>query len=336
VRIERRKEHRRNERLENSLTEINSILRDAEDKILERKKLKMPKYPIILILGCARSGSTLMMQWIAQTGRFAYPSNLLSRFYGAPYIGAKIQQILTEFDHNNEIFDFNEEIPFTSKLGKTKGALDTNEFWYFWRRFFHYSEIQYLDKEDLKTIDSKTFVSELAAIEAVFNKPIAMKGMIVNWNIPYIFSLLDKVLFLYVKRNPFYNAQSLLEARDNFYGTRKAWYSFKPKEYDKLNKLDPFGQVAGQVYFTNNAIEEGLAQIDNSYWMQVSYEEFCMNPKQVFFDILEKLSGQGCEIDKNYTGQEFFHSTNSIRLPEDESKKLLNAYKYFSKTELTI
>ncbi|GAX62972.1 P-loop-containing kinase [Candidatus Scalindua japonica] len=332
--MKRRNKHQKNENLEIILKEINSILCPIEDKIIEN--YRMPEYPIVLITGCARSGSTLLLQWLAGLGYFCYPSNILSRFYGAPCIGAKIQLMLTKYDFNNEIFDFNEEVPFESVLGKTKGALAPNEFWYFWRRFFPYGEIQYLDEQSLKQVDADKFVAELAAVEAVFNKPVALKGLIINWNIPYVSSIFDKILFINVKRHPFYSIQSLLDARVKYYGNRKAWYSFKPREYEGLKDLEPCRQVAGQVFHTNCAIEKGLSQIDAKRCLNVNYEEFCMDPEKIFQQIVNKLADQGYRADWRYTGQDSFQPTNQIRLPEEEGEKVIESYKFFSGEELVL
>jgi len=231
---QRQGKFRRNEHLEGLLKEINGLLRHVEDKVLHN--FSMPKYPVLFIMGNPRCGTTVMMQWLASTEKFCYPTNLLSRFYSAPYIGAKIQQLLMDkkYDFNNEIVDHNNKIDFTSDIGKTKGALSPNEFWYFWRRFFPYEEIQYLEEESLKKIDARKFVAELAAIEAVFDKPFALKGGIANLNIPFLSDVIDKAVFLYVKRHPFYNIQSILNARVKQLGSREVWYSFKPREYESL------------------------------------------------------------------------------------------------------
>ena len=133
------------------------------------KKFKSPKYPLVFIVGCGRSGTTLMMQWLANSSLFAYPSNLISRFYEAPYLGAKIQQLLLDpaYNFNDEICDFSVDFDFNSKLGKTRGALAPNEFWYFWRRFFNFGEIQYLPVDSLENVDTDTFLSEISAFESV-------------------------------------------------------------------------------------------------------------------------------------------------------------------------
>jgi hypothetical protein len=335
--FERQPEFRRNEKLEELLSEINRILEVAEAKVL--KLFRAPRYPLVFIVGCPRAGSTLMMQWLAKTGKFAYPSNLLSRFYGAPYIGAKIQQLLTDpdYDFNREIFDFGDPISFNSNLGKTKGALEPNEFWYFWRRFIPNTDPEYLDNKALMKVDTKKFVAELAAIEAVFDKPLAMKGHILQYNIPFLSNILEKVLFVFIKRDPLYNIQSLLEARIKYFGDRSAWYSVKPREYDKLKELDPFEQIAGQVYFTNKAVKQGLEKIDISRWLQVNYEDFCDFPDKVFGQILARLKNQGMEIGNwEYEGPKNFQSTNWLRLSEEECREIIAAYKLFSGTDLTI
>ena len=57
------------------------------------------------------------------------------------------------------------------------------------------------------------------------------------------------------------NAQSLVRARQEYFGDLKQWYSFKPPGYENVLGLDPFHQCAWQVLETNAAIEEGLAKI---------------------------------------------------------------------------
>jgi hypothetical protein len=323
--VERQKKFRRNENLESLLDELNDMLTPVEDEVL--RKFEAPKFPLVLLVGCARSGSTIMMQWLASTGQFSYPTNILSRFYMAPYVGARIQQMLSDpkYRFKDEFSDFGSSISFNSDLGKTTGVLSPNEFFYFWRRFFKFGEIQYLDETALDQIDTQKFCAELAAIEAVFGKPLAMKGMIINWNIPFVHRLLPHAIFIHIKRNPIYNAQSLIEAREKFLGDRSLWYSFKPVEYPALENLDPYQQVAGQVYFTNRAIEQGLNQIDSGGWMEVEYEEFCKAPEVIYQQLRKKLASHGFQLSAKYVGPNSFKSTNQIRLSKKHFDLLSNA-----------
>jgi hypothetical protein len=326
MQIEREHAFRRNERLEALLKEINEILEPAEERILAR--YGAPRYPVICIVGCARAGSTLMLQWFASMGKFAYPTNLLSRFYAAPAIGARIQQLLTDsrYRFRDEFDDCIKPVQFSSDLGKTKGTLAPNEFWYFWRRFFPYGEIQQLDKDGLAGVDTAKFLAELAALEAVFDKPFVVKALIINWNIPFLARILEKSLFIHIVRQPIYNAQSLLESREQYFGTIDEWYSFKPPEFVKLKECGPYEQVAGQVYCTNDAIRKGLDQINADRWMKVSYEEFCQNPATVFSGIREKLARQDCMVDGHYNGPEAFECKNQMRLSEEAVQQIIDAY----------
>ncbi|MGA1868188.1 MAG: sulfotransferase [bacterium] len=316
----------RNIRLEELLKEINNLLGPIQKNI--NTGYSSPKYPIVFIVGAPRSGTTILLQWLAKTGQFSYPTNILSRFYASPYIGAKIQLLLTDPEYNfyNEIMDFNHDISFESNLGKTHGALSPNEFWYFWRRFIPNTEPRYLNMEEINSINGNAFARELASIESVFNKPLALKGIIMQYNISTLSSFFKKAFFLYIKREPFYNMQSLLEARIKYYGNRDAWYSVKPREYDKLKNMNCFEQVAGQVYYTNCSIENEISQIEKNRSLAINYEEFCSNPTGIYNYIVNKLASQACEIDPTYTGPPQLNNTNHNRLSEEDTKLIIRGY----------
>jgi hypothetical protein len=272
-----------------------------------------------------------MMQWLASTAQFAYPTNFLSRFYASPYIGAMIQQMLINptYQYKEEFADVKSFALFKSDLGKTSGLFAPNEFYYFWRRFFKYGEIQYLREDETRNIEANGFFSELASIESVFEKPLAMKGHLIGWNIPFFYSLFSNVIFVHVKRDPIYTAQSLLEAREKFFGDQSQWYSFKPVEYPMLKELAPYQQVAGQVYFTNRAVQQGLSAIEELNWLSVSYEEFCKSPQKTYRQLRERLALFGYEITSRYIGLKRFESSNQVRLSKRQFSLISKAYEEF-------
>jgi len=332
----RQPEFKRNTNLEKLLYEINSLLIGVEKKVI--KKYKKPKYPVLLVVGGPRTGSTLMMQWIASLNIFAYPTNLLSRFYAAPYIGAKIQLMLTNPDYNfrDEINNFGNNFCFKSNLGKTKGVLEPNDFWYFWRRFIPNKVPRYLTKNEEKKVNKKRLLSEIAGLENVFKKPFAMKGMILEQNLHLLDSIFGKVVFLNLKRHPFYNIQSLIESRLKFFGDLNKWYSIRPKQFKKLIKLNPIKQVAGQVYFKNKAIEEGLARIEKKKYLNVDYEKFCENPKKIFIKIKSKYEEQGYKANWKYAGPNKFDSANRIRISHKDVVKIIEAYQEISGEQISV
>lgn len=308
---ERTGSFQRNRDLEALLTELNSDLWPAEKALLETPTTA-PEQPLIFIVGPLRSGSTLFMQWLASLGLFAYPSNLLSRFYHAPILGAKIQLLLTDERYNfrNEILDFNAEVDFTSFNGKTTGALAPNEFWYFWRRFLPFDEIDYLPNEELKArADGKTLAAELAGVARVLGRPLAMKAMILSHNIDYLAGLFDNAIFVHTCREPLANIASGLDARRRQYGDIDTWYSFKIPEYEQLKSLSPHEQVAGQVFHINRAVEEGLSHLSDERKLVVEYEAFCRSPEYYYRQLRDRLASLGCAIPEAYNGPVEFDTT---------------------------
>jgi LPS sulfotransferase NodH len=316
---------KRNPSLEVFLSEINDNLYEAEKTLLEKK---MPEFPIIFIMGPLRSGSTLITQWLANSGIVAYPTNLMSRFYKAPIMGSKIQRLLTDERYNfrNEIRDFNSEVNFSSENGKTKGALAPNEFWYFWKNFLPDTQRGYWRNEELfEKADIDKMLSEFAGITDVFQKPFALKGMNLNYNIDFLNKVFDKVIFIHSKRDPLTNIASILKARERQLGSIENWYSFKIPEYEELVKYSPYEQAAGQVHFINQAVEKGLEHVEGHKKITIHYEDFCKNPKYFYDELVQKMNEQGCRIDKPYSGERSF----SLTRKEIRDEKIINANRKF-------
>ena len=58
-----------------------------------------PRRPVVFVVGVPRSGTTLTYQVLAATGAFAYPSNVVARFWRRPGHGVRVQRLL---DHGRE------------------------------------------------------------------------------------------------------------------------------------------------------------------------------------------------------------------------------------------
>lgn len=307
---------RRNPDLEELICDLNNFLACSEGAAIEHYSAGNCDHPIVFVMGPHRSGTTLFMQWLANSGLVAYPTNLLSRFYGAPVIGAQIQLLLTDprFNFRNEILDFNSPISFESENGKTKGALAPNEFWYFWRRFLPFKELDWLPDEELfNVVDQEKLVAELTTLTRIFDKPFALKSMILNYNIPFLDSIFKKALFVQIKRNSVTNVASILEARRRQLGSENEWYSFKIPEYLQLKDLDPINQSAGQLHYINKAVTLGFTKVDDSRKLVIHYEEFCHNPKSYYDQLVEKLGLT--ESGKVYCGPREFSLTRNSNHP---------------------
>lgn len=293
---------RRNELLEKLLSELNTDLQPSEKVLVRQQTPDRNPYPLILIMGPLRSGTTLFTQWLANTGLVAYPTNILSRFYQAPIIGAKVQLLLTNprFDFRGELSEFAQQAEYRSENGKTKGVLAPNEFWYFWRRFLaDPGRDVWSDEELQQSMDVQTMLGELSGMMEVFQKPFAAKGMLFNYNIPFLDSVLKNVLFVHIVRNEVSNAESVLEARKRQLGDEKEWYSFDIPEKEQLMHLSPFEQAIGQVRAINQAVEAGLSNVADARKMVVQYEDFCNDPEKYFEELTSKLKITGAQYMGN-------------------------------------
>jgi len=312
----RKIDHKKHKDLENIFPELEKLLGNTEKSILNN--YSKPQKKMYLIVGCARSGSTLLFQYLSKTGYFAYPTNFLSRFYYAPYIGYRLQQALIDFDEKGEIFQKQStQNKFSSNLGKTKGPKEAHEFWYFWNRFFKFKDLQQLNEEEINKVDWNLFLKELHAFESVANKPILMKAMNLNWNLLDLKKQIPNIHFIYIKRDIVYNAQSLLQSRKSFFGNYDDWYSFKTPNYHTIKNLPNEEQVVEQVYSNNKAIEDQLSKIDSNDITQINYLDFCESPSSVIKD----LNLKGASITAFET---IFKHGNIKKLPDEIFKKLNN------------
>lgn len=320
---------RRNKALESLLDELSGYFELIEASIEER--FDYPTMPPLFLVGNPRSGTSLFMQFLSLTKSFAVPTNLLSRFYYAPFLGAKIQELLTnpKYDFKNELTTENNTSKLESDIGKAKGMLAPSEFFHFWRRFLPRYDPQYLDDNDQKKIDIVGLQKGIAAIEFVLNKPFAAKAIIIQYNLDILYRGFPNCLIVNVRRKPIYVMQSILQARKRFYGNTEIWWSVKPKEYEQLKDMDVYYQIAGQVYYTDKSIEKQLHKVGDDRKLIVEYEDFCLKPKAVADAIKQRYFELGFELHMNVDMIDSLEARNKNRLAAKDIQKLENAYSYF-------
>lgn len=269
--------------------DVENILHLLEEQVtpIEKKltsKYNTSEYPTIFIFGCARSGTTVLHQYLIQNIKCIYPTNFISRFYYAPYVGGLYYKLFTDLDDRGELLGQSKQngAPFfLSDLGKTKGIHSPNEFWYFWRKHFPINERATIDAQAIDTEHSHQFRNSIYGLQNLYQGPFIGKGMIANNCIYILQELFPDALFIFIQRDLHANAKSLYKARIDYFDTPKKWYSFYPKEKKAYQALSAEEQVVQQVLDTNNEIKQSLSECNSRRTITLQYESFCKNPQKV-------------------------------------------------------
>ncbi len=263
------------------------LLEPVEQELI--RPFSRPRFPVLFIIGAPRSGTTLLAQLLVSCGGFSYVSNFSARFWLAPYLGMTVEK-------NLGLRDERPYWSYRSMFGVTKELMGPHEFGYFWRHWFRYGESHKLSIQQLANIDTELLLKEIAAMESVYGLPFFFKNLVCGLQAGYLADRVPSSLFAVCKRDPLYNMQSLLLAREEVMGDRKAWFSLRPKEYQSLITLSPYEQVAGQIYFTLKDIEEGLYPSAQARVLEISYEDLCEDPQKEVKRVAQFVSSFGCSI----------------------------------------
>ncbi|MDA3925087.1 MAG: hypothetical protein PF904_10360 [Kiritimatiellae bacterium] len=318
-----------NIRLNMLLSELSGLLKPVQRMV----KFNNSSLPVGFIVGNPRSGTTLFLQWLAAMPCFSYPTNFLTRFAYSPYVGALIQNMLfdPDYDYHGDFSDIQSGVNFVSDLGKSKGALATSEFQHFFRNYMPNFDIEYLTDKALSKVDCDGIAAGLASLEMVFAKPFVTKASLLQFNIPYFSERIPLLFWFHVQRKPIFVMQSILKARENYYGNRTCWLSAKPMEYKWLKDLDVYHQIAGQVYYSEKAIKEGMRKVSDKRKLCVDYVSFCKEPERYYKLIVEKYAMMGCELPLEYSGETKFKSANLYSSCDKDIDGLQRAYDDFLK-----
>jgi len=303
------------------LQETNDILASLEEQQISR--FKRPQFPVVFVIGTPRSGHTILSQLLAASGGLAYISNFVARFWMAPYIGAKIELALG-------IRDVEKEREYSSEYGHTVGWIQPHEFGNFLRRWLPFKETHKVDVEELQQDKGDRFAREVAALEAIYGKPVFFRNLIYGLNINLLIKVFPRAIFVVCRRNILHQAESILIARQRLTGDKQNWWSLRPKEYRNLVDLPFWEQIIGQIHYSHEEIGNGLSRLDRRQWLEIHYSDLCKQPRDQLLRILKAVERMGGRVDCRLDViSDRLESTDVQRISDEEFQNLREAAKRY-------
>ena len=268
--------------------------------------------PIVLIVGPPRSGSTLLYQVMARYTDVSYFSNRTSLFPRSPITATRLLQGREQFPGKT----------FRSFYGQTAGLDSPNDGFEIWNRWLGHDRYRTAEVFDSATEDDiRRF---FAAWATAFGRPLLNKN---NRNVACL-SLLARTLpqarFIIIRRDPYFVAQSLIQARQRVQGTKDRGWGLASRDAHAAAN-EPFGyvdDVCDQIQTIEQELQTHESRVDPARWTRVTYEEFCRQPH----DVLRLCAGRidGLRLREKLMEQELQSFPVSARdqLSGDERRRI--------------
>lgn len=258
---------------------MNRVLQQHERDMYTDRPIR---YPFVFVFGLPRSGTTLITQLISGTLDTGFINNLMARFWLAPLHGIRLSRALLGDQR---------AASFQSDYARTRELADIHEFGYFWRYWLKKESFRGVTRarELENEIDWPGLRRVLAAMQNEFDRPMIFKNIFGSYHLARLNQLLEKVIFIYIKRDILDSAVSILDARRKYYDDLNTWWSYMPVEYELIKDRDYWQQIAGQVFFLSRYYDNQISQNKLNNVLTIHYRDMCANPALVP-DALNEMS----------------------------------------------
>ena len=295
-----------------------NIIRKHLNKILAKREhgLTRNKFDVdcspVFIIGAPRSGTTLLLQALIGTTNFDYFSNLQCALCGCPALTANVLKKQKSFNAQS----------FTSNYGTTKGLSGPSECGSFWYRFFPEDpDLEPPVKEMQCTLTRLR--NSISLITLATEKPLLLKNLQNVTRLAHLQFAFPNAIFIYVTRNLFENACSVLHARLPFEKDTNSWWSIKPNNWKKCLAKGPVDRTLAQISLIQGQIESHFSQFTTPRIIRIQYEKFCESPNVQLDKLIAQLKHFGCDINQTrHLTDRFEQPDISLLLAEDIKTEL--------------
>ena len=232
------------------------------------------RFPVILVCGPPRSGTTLLLQALIQNLPVAYFDNVTALFPRSPITASRL---LHRFPRP--------PAGYRSYYGRTDHLSGTNDGLQLWDRWLGADRTH--APSELSPEQKQEMVRFFNAFEAWSGRPLVAKNNNLNASASLVAEALPDSWFLCLAREPLFLARSLYRARLQIHGRDDMGYGLMPNG----TQGDPIGDVCRQVLFHVRLAQEQQARIGADRFHLVSYEGFCRDPSATLKLVSEKMLG---------------------------------------------
>lgn len=268
----------------------------------------------VFLLGAPRTGSTLLYQLMIRTFDFPYISNLTNGcFPKTPIVGLAIQKAVSN----------RRRIRLESNYGKVSGDLQPSEgsaVMTHWCGGGHPSQ---LVSSAVLSQRETHFLSTLRATRKMYGKSLLIKNAWNCFRVCSIASVAQSSKFVWIRRDIRHAALSDLQARYHTKGDPNAWNSATPSNVDHLRTLPYWAQVLENQFEFTRAVEGALAGIDKGRFIEVWYEDLCVNPRDVLSRLSMALGYEDSAFDPENDVRGITPNRETYRLPPADVSRLL-------------
>jgi len=274
----------------------------------------------VFIVGLQRSGTTLAYQLAASGTDAGYINNLIARFWEDPSYGVQLYRHL----------GLKKQISFESIHGTTEAISDVHEFGYFWASLLGSTSNASLADIDPAKVDWALVRNKLLAINRAFERPCVHKNTLIGHFLPNLGAVLEKKLFIYVKRDLLEIASSILKVRQARYGDISRWWSLKPREHDQIESLSAHEQIVAQIFFLQQDLEKQVLAVPAAWVWEINYDEICADPMNFVKELVGRASAAGVQIRATDTIAAQSFPNRKLSHEDEDIRKLARFLKIYN------
>lgn len=296
------------------LAAVNRSLQALDERLCAA--FDQPRLPIGFIVALPRAASTLFQQILASSLDIGYVSNILARFWLAPYHGAVVARSLRQPEFVSS---------FRSSYGNTTGPLEPHEWGWFWKRWLRLEgEEHYCLAE--RPPDWPALARVLAALEAALEAPLLFDNVYAMANLDALRQAVPGSLAIHLRRNPYAVCTSILNARLSRHGDLRRFYGHPPRNMTVLAAVEhPVEQVVLQVKSIREEIRHTLEGFAADRVLTVDYADMVAAPEVVVQEYRSFLLRHGVALDRRPTVLPPLRSRDRAGLADPSLKPELDA-----------